>query len=113
MNTATVTTVVVPFGRFKGKALKEINTPYLFWLYSRDNLYSPFRECVEEEFLHRCREAPLPATDAAPPERTLELIEIGFKFLARISRSDLQEAIAARAWLIRCVAELQGEMDVE
>lgn len=104
-NATTVTTVVMPFGKFKGKALADLDNHYLAWLYSLDDLRSPLREQVEEEFLHRLREAPLPATDSQPPERTLDLIETGFKFLCRTIRSDLKEPLAARAWLIRCVAE--------
>jgi hypothetical protein len=130
----------MPFGKFRGYPLDEIDDDYITWLYSLDDLRQPLRGWVEEEFQRRRRrdeeeferhqqqtreryggnwgnkdrERPL-AENGPPPERTTELIDAGFKSLARVHHPDvggtdegMRETLEARAWLLRQVNDARG-----
>jgi hypothetical protein len=107
----------MPFGRYKGWLLSEIDDGYIAWLYALDNLRQPLRDRVDEEFERRRRrdaESPV-ARNGKPPERTMELIDVGFKTLARKyhpdvggSNAEMRESLEARAWLVRQANEAHG-----
>jgi len=112
------TMYVLPFGKYKGHPLTELDDDYLSWLYGLDDgLRQPLRGRVQEEFFRRTRrdaERPGGGNGRRPPERTRELVEAGFKTLARKHHPDvggsdaaMRETLEARAWLVRHVTEAE------
>jgi hypothetical protein len=110
-------TYTMPFGRYRGHRLDELDGSYLAWLYTLDDLREPLRGRVREEFYRRRRSDALVGY-GRPPERTRELIEAGFKVLARTHHPDvggsdaaMMETLSARVWLIRHVTEAQQQAE--
>ena len=119
----------MPFGKHRGRRLDEIDDSYIAWLYSLDDLREPLAGAIEEEFqrrMHRQEEARRSHRQRRhngwnddsriehaepPPPRTKELVEAGFKTLARIHHPDvggtdegMRETLEARQWLLRQVS---------
>jgi Putative quorum-sensing-regulated virulence factor len=110
-------TYTMPFGRYRGHRLDELDDSYLAWLYTLDGLRQPLRGRVREEFFRRKR-SDAAAGNGRPPEHTTELIEAGFKVLARKHHPDVGgsedamcKSLEARAWLIRHVTEAQQQSE--
>jgi hypothetical protein len=52
----------MPFGKFKGTPLEELEDGYLAWLHKADNLFPPLRKAVDAEYARRFAESgPPPA----------------------------------------------------
>jgi hypothetical protein len=106
----------MPFGKYKGHPLDELDDSYLSWLYSLDDLRPPPRDRVQEEFFRRRRNDAsrfIPG-NSRPPERARELVDAEFKTLAKIHHPDvggsdaaMRESLEARAWLIQHVTAAQ------
>ena len=125
----------MPFGRFKGQPLEELDDDYLWWLHSLGDLRQPLRDAVDAEFERRKRsqgqdyyrrygssdgwnrngndkdegEPPTYHT-SGPPELAKELVEAGFKTLARTHHPDvggtndgMRQVIEARSWLLQAI----------
>jgi hypothetical protein len=119
---------VMPFGKFKGWRLSEIdNDSYIAWLYNLPDLREPLASAVAAEYQRRhsqeAEEAYEPWRRQArrehnrpepgkPPGHTRELVEIGFRAMAKVHHPDIaggsndrmREVIAARSWLLQQVA---------
>jgi hypothetical protein len=66
----STTTAVMPFGKYKGTPLTEIDGGYLHWLASKlDEWHPPLREAIEAERARR-KGAPAPSSQSALAETT-------------------------------------------
>jgi len=112
----------MPFGKYRGWRLAELDDGYLTWLYSLDGLRSPLRDSIDQEFKRRNGahsnwnyDTPRTADRAdPPPERAKQIVESGFKTLAKVHHPDhggsgdvMRSLLEARAWLLERVAALE------
>jgi hypothetical protein len=102
------TLVKVPFGKFRGQQISDVPLDYLCWLI--DVAQGPLREAIEDELrwrrAQRWHTTPPVAAIVPAPAKTLDLIEAGFRVLAKTHHPDrggdhatMVEVLAARAWL--------------
>jgi Putative quorum-sensing-regulated virulence factor len=76
----------MPFGKYRGYALEHLPDDYLFWLYGLPDLREPLHTYVNLEYRRRCEPPPVPIGFDAT---TQELIEVGYKALAKKFHPDL------------------------
>lgn len=98
----------MPFGKYCGVAIENLDDDYLDWLRSLDNLREPLRSAIEREWRARHPDevddvAPLLTPEVA--EAAAEIVTVGFRTLAKQRHPDvggdpdsmrrLNEAVAA------------------
>jgi hypothetical protein len=133
--TTTATNFRMPFGRHKGQPLSELGDSYIGWLRSLGDLREPLRSAVEEEHRKRIdwntgsryrwrRYNGNPDDDSddedqdsdrdRPPEKARELVECGFRSLAKVHHPDhggsdqaMRLVIEARQWLLQQISALE------
>jgi len=106
----------MPFGRYQGQSLEVVPSGYLEWLASRPDLRPPLRGHVFAELARRRAHVdaePLMARPSAAPAMVDELIEQGFRSLARRHHPDvggthegMLAVVEARDWLREQVGAL-------
>jgi hypothetical protein len=107
----------MPFGKYKDRPVAELDDSYLTWLYSLDDLREPLRTWVKVEFIYRFQTEHEDDATQPPPARASELIESGFRALARIYHPDVGgtdqamcELLEARTWLMG-VIKSRGDVE--
>jgi Putative quorum-sensing-regulated virulence factor len=107
----------IPFGRYRGSRIDDLPDGYLLWVFGLPDLRQPVRGWVTEEVLRRRRKARGrdQTRNAQPPVLAKQLVEAGFRSLARIHHPDvggtdegMRAAIEARAWLLERVERVEA-----
>jgi len=113
--------LTIPFGKFKGKRVKDLPDSYLSWLCDQDWLREPLLSAVTEEYDRRCHER---ANDRCYQPRLLpvavsqvaeSIVSVGYRQLSRKLHPDVggshEEMLALNAaadWLRRVVGQSNG-----
>jgi hypothetical protein len=86
----------MPFGKFRGLPIQDLPSDYLEWLVGLDNLHGRLRRAVDAEWQYRRWEEesrrpvePAPAMDAEDRALLAELLQAGYRALARRYHPDV------------------------
>ena len=105
--------MIMPFGKHLGEELGDLPDGYLEWLYGLENLKPRLRGGVDEEYNKRFIESENPYLDSSSTALANQIIDTGFRSLAKQLHPDhggdaeaMKSLNNAIAWLRKMMSGL-------